>query len=146
MSTQLATARQRLGGRRRARPGSPHVIGVLAGRGGAGVSLFAATLAIRSARAGLRTLLVDADPWLDGQRVWLGLPHRLAPSEERLRTEGPEALVTPVLGGLELASFGRGDPTSRDSRAILRRVPSSSPPMCSRSLGWTRRAARCSLR
>lgn len=124
MTTQFETARQRLGGRRRARPGSPHVLGVIAGRGGAGVSLFAAALAMRSARMGRATLLVDADPWLDTQRVWLGLPRRVVPSEARLRADGPEALVMPVLGDLELASMGWGDPELRDRRALLRRVPS----------------------
>ena len=29
-------------------------------------------LAIRGAGMGRRTLLVDAEPWLDVQRVWLG--------------------------------------------------------------------------
>ncbi len=124
MTSQLEAMRERIGGRRLTRPGSPHVLAVLSGKGGSGVSLVSVLLAIRSARAGRRTLLVDADPWLDMQRVWLGLPK--APSLDD-RTLGPadiETRVTTVGGGLELLSLGAGEARGRDRRAVVRRVPS----------------------
>lgn len=108
---------------KRVRPGPPHVIGVVSGRGGSGASLVAAALALRSTLAGLRTLLVDADPWLDMQRVWLGLPK--GPTLESLRRgREPESLVTPVSPNLELISFGEGENAERDNRALARRVSS----------------------
>lgn len=84
----------------------------------------AAALTLRSTLAGLRTLLVDADPWLDMQRIWLGLPK--GPSLESLRTHGggPESLVTAVSTNLELVSFGEGETAGRDQRALARRVAS----------------------
>src|SRR6185369_11219568 len=42
--------------------GEGRVVAVLGGRGGAGASVFAAGLAVTAGRAGLRALLVDADP------------------------------------------------------------------------------------
>ncbi len=121
MTSQLDAARARLGGRRRSRPGPPHVVALVSGRGGSGVSLLSAVLAIRSARSGRRTLLVDADPWLDVQRVWLGLP--AGPSLRDLAGDGPEAIVRRVHGRLELASFAGGEAPDRSHRALVRRVP-----------------------
>jgi len=122
VTSQLEAVRERLAGRRR-KPGPAHVIAVLSGRGGAGVSLLAAILAIRSTQAGLRTLLVDADPWLDVQRVWLGQPRGLSLADLRGSDVGPESLVTRVHGGLELLSFGTNEVPERDRRALVRRVP-----------------------
>jgi hypothetical protein len=48
------------------------VIAVLGGRGGAGASVLAAGLAVTAARAGLRTLLVDADPLGGGVDLAVG--------------------------------------------------------------------------
>lgn len=124
MTTQLDYVRERLAGRRVARPGPSHVIGVVSGRGGSGVSLLSAVLAIRSVRAGLKTLLVDADPWLDMQRVWLGLPKAPSLESRPAGVEELESLVTSVHGGLELLSFGSGDAYQRDRRALARRAPS----------------------
>ncbi|GGW45372.1 MULTISPECIES: septum site-determining protein Ssd [Streptomyces] len=47
-------------------------VGVVGGRGGAGASTLACALAVTSAREGLRTLLVDADPLGGGLDVLLG--------------------------------------------------------------------------
>jgi len=124
VTTQLDAVRERLGGRRRVRPGPPHVIGVVSGRGGSGTSMVAALLAIRSARAGLRVLLVDADPLIDVQRVWLGLGRRSAWDEQEFRQRGAESLVTQVFGGLELLSLGGSDSTELEPRVLMRRVPS----------------------
>jgi secretion/DNA translocation related CpaE-like protein len=49
-----------------------HVVAVLGGRGGAGASVFAVGLAVTAARAGWRTLLVDADPLGGGVDLVLG--------------------------------------------------------------------------
>jgi MinD-like ATPase involved in chromosome partitioning or flagellar assembly len=123
VTSQLEAVRERLAGRRRSRPGPAHVVAVMAGRGGVGVSLVAALLAIRSSQAGLRTLLVDADPWLDVQRVWLGQPRGLSLRHLQGSDLGVEALVTQVHGGLELLSFGANE-APREWRALVRRVPS----------------------
>ncbi|MYQ49595.1 septum formation initiator, partial [Streptomyces sp. SID4985] len=47
-------------------------VGVIGGRGGAGASTLACALAVTSAREGVRTLLVDADPLGGGLDVLLG--------------------------------------------------------------------------
>ncbi|WTL47611.1 septum formation initiator [Streptomyces sp. NBC_01497] len=47
-------------------------VGVIGGRGGAGASTLACALAVTAARAGLRTMLVDADPLGGGLDVLLG--------------------------------------------------------------------------
>lgn len=123
MTSQLEAMKERIGGRRLARVGSPRVIAVLSGRGGSGVSLVSVLLAIRSARSGHRTLLVDADPWLDMQRVWLGLPRSPTVDDGPANPDDFESLVTPVHGGLELLSLGTGEAFGRDRRAVTRRIP-----------------------
>lgn len=100
------------------------MIAVVSGRGGSGVSLVSALLCLRSTVAGYRSLLVDADPWLDMQRVWLGLPKGPSLASLRAGSDGPEALVTRVADKLELVSFGGGELSERDDRALVRRVPS----------------------
>lgn len=120
MTSQLEALRAQIG-RRRARRGPPHVVAVTAGRGGAGVSLIAALLAIRGASVGRRTLLVDAEPWLDVQRVWLGASR--TPTLTELGSGSVDQLVTPVHGSLELLSLTVGSSESRDVRAVVRRVP-----------------------
>jgi secretion/DNA translocation related CpaE-like protein len=91
------------------------VVAVLGGRGGAGTSVLAAGLAVTAARAGLRALLVDADPmgggadlvlgWeaLDGLR-WPALSHGVT------GVDAP-ALVDalPNRGELAVLSWDRGD-------------------------------------
>lgn len=91
------------------------VVAVLGGRGGAGTSVLAAGLAVTAARAGLRGLLIDADPigggadlvlgWedLDGLR-WSALSHGST-------GVAPPALVDalPNRGDLAVLSWDRGD-------------------------------------
>lgn len=48
------------------------VVGVVGGRGGAGASVLAAALAVTAVRFGLRTMLVDADPYGGGLDLVLG--------------------------------------------------------------------------
>jgi secretion/DNA translocation related CpaE-like protein len=92
-----------------------HVVAILGGRGGAGASVFAAGLAVTAARAGWRTLLVDADPlgggvdlvlgWeaLDGLR-WPAL------SETSGRVSPPSLVeVLPKRGELVVLSWDRGE-------------------------------------
>ena len=119
MTSQLDALRAQVG-RRRARRGLPHVVAVTSGRGGAGVSLVSALLAIRGAQAGLKTLLVDAEPWLDVQRVWLGLDKGRSLAE--VGSDPVESLVTHVHGSLDLLSLGGGPSTDRQ-------MPPSSPPL-----------------
>ena len=122
MSGQASALRQRIGLPRRRRAGPPSVIAVVSGRGGAGVSLVAAAMAVRSAALGRRTLLVDADPWLDIQRIWLGAPTGV-PLDSLRGGSDPESLVVEVASRLELLSFGSGRPSDPDLRALARRVP-----------------------
>lgn len=122
MNSQLTAMRERLAGRRKVRPGPANVVALASGRGGSGVSLLSAAIAVRSAQAGLRTLLVDADPWLDVQRVWFGVPP--GPSLNDLGEGQPaEGLVQPVHGALELLSFGGAGVVSPQYRAFARRLP-----------------------
>lgn len=123
MTSQLEVVREKLEARRRPRPGPPHVIGVVSGRGGVGVSLVSALLAIRSANAGLRTLLVDAEPWMEVQRVWLGQPKGMTLDELKGSDLEAEALVRTIHGPLELLSLGASETLSRERRSLLRRVP-----------------------
>lgn len=48
-------------------------VGVIGSRGGAGVSTFAAALALTAARRGIRALLIDADPLGGGIELVLGI-------------------------------------------------------------------------
>lgn len=120
MTSQLEALRAQMG-RRKARPGAPHVVAVTSGRGGAGVSLISALLAIGCAHTGRRTLLVDAEPWLDVQRVWLGLEK--GPGLDALGGDAVESLVVPVHGTLELLSLTAGPASDRAVRGLMRRVP-----------------------
>ncbi len=52
--------------------GGGRVVAVIGGRGGAGASVLAAALAITGVRAGMRTMLVDADPLGGGLDLVLG--------------------------------------------------------------------------
>ncbi len=102
---------------RKVSEGAPagQVVAVIGGRGGAGASVFAAGLAVTAARAGWRTLLIDADPLGGGVDLVLGWE-----SLDGLRwpalsgTSGrvsPPALVDvlPQRGELVVLSWDRGE-------------------------------------
>lgn len=91
------------------------IVTVIGGRGGAGASILAGGLAVTAARAGQRTLLVDADPLGGGLDLVLGWEQlaglrwaALAGADGRV---DPPALVRalPQRGDLVLLSFDRDD-------------------------------------
>ena len=94
---------------------SGHIVAVIGGRGGAGASVFAAGLAVTAARAGWRTLLVDADPLGGGVDLVLGWESldglrwpALSGASGRV---SPPSLVDmlPRRGELVVLSWDRGD-------------------------------------
>ncbi|MGC9668203.1 septum site-determining protein Ssd [Planosporangium sp. 12N6] len=91
------------------------VVAVLGGRGGAGTSVLAAGLAVTAARAGLRALLVDADPMGGGADLvlgWEALDGLRWPALSHGSTGvAPPALVDalPNRGELAVLSWDRGD-------------------------------------
>ncbi|WP_189936390.1 septum site-determining protein Ssd [Streptomyces sulfonofaciens] len=89
--------------------------GVIGGRGGAGASTLACALAVTAARAGHRTMLVDADPLGGGLDVLLGGESAqglrwpdLAASRGRVGGGALEESL-PELHSLRLLSWDRGD-------------------------------------
>jgi secretion/DNA translocation related CpaE-like protein len=105
--------------------GSPgRLVGVLAGRGGGGASVLAAALAVTAVRAGIRTLLVDADPYGGGLDLVLGGEDTAGLRWPDLagmtgRVSGPalyEAL--PSVGELCVLSWDRGDLLSVSPAAV----------------------------
>jgi len=91
------------------------VVAVLGGRGGAGASVFAAGLAVTAARAGWRTLLIDADPLGGGVDLVLGWESMdglrwPALSETSGRVSPPSLVdVLPKRGELVVLSWDRGE-------------------------------------
>lgn len=90
-------------------------VGVIGGRGGAGASTLACALALASARAQVRTLLVDADPLGGGLDVLLGGETTeglrwpaFAASRGRLGAGALEESL-PQLHSLRVLSWDRGD-------------------------------------
>jgi secretion/DNA translocation related CpaE-like protein len=100
---------------RLARTGLARMVAVLGGRGGAGASVLAAGLAVTGARAGLRTLLIDADPLGGGVDLVLGWESldglRWPALSETSGRISPPALVEvlPRRGELVVLSWDRGD-------------------------------------
>ncbi|MCA2214571.1 septum site-determining protein Ssd [Jidongwangia harbinensis] len=101
------------------RPGLPsdgRVLAVIGGRGGAGASILAGGLAVTAVRAGLRTLLVDADPLGGGLDLVLGWEQVDGLRWPALADAGgrvdPPALLQalPHRGDLVLLSFARDEP------------------------------------
>ncbi|MBT2383034.1 septum site-determining protein Ssd [Streptomyces sp. ISL-11] len=96
--------------------GSPaRTVGVIGGRGGAGASTLACALAVGAARAGRRTMLIDADPLGGGLDVLLGGERAeglrwpaFADSRGRVAGEALEEAL-PELHSMRLLSWDRGD-------------------------------------
>lgn len=95
--------------------GQARIVAVIGGRGGAGASVLSGGLAVTAARAGLRTLLVDADPLGGGLDLVLGWEQleglrwpALTQADGRV---DPPALVRalPSRGDLVVLSWDRGD-------------------------------------
>jgi secretion/DNA translocation related CpaE-like protein len=96
-------------------PVASRVVGVIGGRGGAGASTLATALAVTGARAGLRTMLVDADPLGGGLDLMLRCERTAglrwpALSAGTGQADAP-ALVEgiPTPGDLVVLSWDRGD-------------------------------------
>ncbi|MFC3382820.1 septum site-determining protein Ssd [Couchioplanes azureus] len=116
------------------RPGPPpdgRVLAVVGGRGGAGASTLAGGLAVTAVRAGLRTLLLDADPLGGGLDLVLGWEQvdglRWPALTEAGGPVDPPALLEalPHRGHLVLLSF------ARDALPLPPAVPPST------SLSWS---------
>ena len=104
--------------------GAGRLIAVIGGRGGAGASVLAAGLAVTAVRAGLRTLLVDADPLGGGIDLvlgWEGLQGLRWPALRDVsgRVSVP-ALVDalPRQGELIVLSWDRGTPVAVPAEAM----------------------------
>lgn len=90
-------------------------VGVVGGRGGAGASTLACALAVTSARAGRRTMLVDGDPLGGGLDILVGAERTgglrwpdLADSRGRVNSGALEESL-PRLDTLSVLSWDRGD-------------------------------------
>ncbi|WP_031520152.1 septum site-determining protein Ssd [Streptomyces sp. NRRL F-5123] len=90
-------------------------VGVVGGRGGAGASTLACALAVTSARAGRRTMLIDGDPLGGGLDILVGAERSgglrwpaLADSRGRVNSGALEESL-PRLDALSVLSWDRGD-------------------------------------
>ncbi len=100
------------------------VIGVLGGRGGAGASVLAGSLAVTGARGGRSVMLIDADPLGGGVDLVMGWEHRdglrwpaLTGATGRAH---PSTIVEALPGQSDLVvlSWDRGEPTVASSEAM----------------------------
>ncbi|MFC7549071.1 septum site-determining protein Ssd [Plantactinospora sp. GCM10030261] len=105
-------------------PQPGRVLAVIGGRGGAGASVLAGSLALTAGRRGLRTLLVDADPLGGGLDLVLGWEQIEGLRWPDLRqadgrVDAP-ALVRalPSRGDLVTISWDRGDPVALPADAM----------------------------
>ncbi|MDS1270023.1 CpaE-like family protein [Lipingzhangella sp. LS1_29] len=104
-------------------PAAP-VVGVMAGRGGAGASLLAVALAMAGTRAGLRTLLIDVDPVGGGLDLVLGEEHasgaRWGELTERQGRISPKALwnALPHVHGMALLTWSHDATTPIPAQAM----------------------------
>ncbi|THC50477.1 septum formation initiator [Streptomyces sp. A1499] len=99
-------------------------VGVIGGRGGAGASTLACALAVTAARAGRRTMLVDADPLGGGLDVLLGGETAdglrwpaFAASRGRVGGEALEESL-PELHALRVLSWDRGEAVAVAPEAV----------------------------
>ncbi|GAA2257823.1 septum formation initiator [Actinomadura luteofluorescens] len=97
---------------------------VVGARGGAGASVLATALGLGAAGQGLRTLLVDADPFGGGVDLLLGLEahegvrwHDLAERRGRLSTATLRETL-PGTGDLSVLSWRRGEPVPVSEEAV----------------------------
>jgi secretion/DNA translocation related CpaE-like protein len=96
-------------------PGGARVVAVVGGRGGAGATVLSAGLAVTAARRGLRTLLIDADPFGGGVDLVLGWEDldglRWPALSQTSGRVSPPALVEvlPRRGDLVVLSWDRGE-------------------------------------
>ncbi|WUH99239.1 CpaE-like family protein [Spirillospora sp. NBC_00431] len=97
---------------------------VVGSRGGAGASVLATALGLGAAGQGLRTLLVDADPFGGGVDLMLGLEehegvrwHDLAERRGRLNTATLRETL-PHSGDLSVLSWRRGEPVPVSAEAV----------------------------
>ncbi|MDG4537006.1 septum site-determining protein Ssd [Streptomyces sp. AV19] len=99
-------------------------VGVTGGRGGAGASTLACALAVGAARAGRRTMLIDADPLGGGLDVLLGAERveglrwpAFAGSRGRVACRALEEAL-PEPHSLRLLSWDRGDRAAVPPEAV----------------------------
>ncbi|MBO3745822.1 CpaE-like family protein [Streptosporangiaceae bacterium NEAU-GS5] len=95
---------------------SGQIICVVGGRGGAGATVLAASLALGAARSGMRTMLIDADPLGGGIDVVLASEHDtgarwpdIVGREGRVSFSALQRAL-PSIGELTVLSWDRGEP------------------------------------
>jgi secretion/DNA translocation related CpaE-like protein len=100
------------------------VVAVVSGCGGAGASVLSVALALAGVRAGHETLLLDGDRYGGGLDLVLGAEHQTGArwpdlARTRGRVSGPSLRgVLPIVDGLAVLSWDRGEPQVIDAAAI----------------------------